>query len=135
MRNLSIIALAACLISTPALAADAWDCTFLAFDGPPGITSHVTIQIDGDKLDWILDPYDIPIPKMHIVPGVLRYRVIENNNVGIVAVFSQARIDKDAGPVISSETIVINKANGALHAGVAGTNGVHDNLSGTCRPK
>lgn len=135
MPNISIVAVVACLISTCALASDAWDCTFTAFDGPPGITSHVTIQIDGDKLDWMLDPFDIPIARMHIVPQALHYRIVENNSIGIVAVSSQARIDKDVGPVINSETIAIDKANGALHAGVVGTKGLHDNLSGTCRAK
>jgi hypothetical protein len=135
MLKLSMNVAIVYLISTPALAADSWNCTFLAFDGPPGITSHVTIQVDGDKLDWLLASYDIPNPKIHIVPSALHYRVMENNGVGIVAVSSQARTDKEVGSVINSETIAIDKTTGVLRAGVVGTNGVHDNLSGACRQK
>jgi hypothetical protein len=135
MKKQSVVVLAVGLISTSALGAEAWDCKFKAFDGPPGISSHVTIRLNNDKLDWMLQPFDIPVPATHITPPIIQYRVLENNNIGIVAVSSRARIDKDFGILISSETVAIDKSSGALHAGIVGTNGVHDNLSGTCRPK
>jgi hypothetical protein len=112
-----------------------WDCTFKAFDGPPGASGHATIQVDGDNLDWTLDAFDMPDLKRNTAPVAFHYRVLENNRIGLVAVSAQAQMDKDVGPLISSETIVLNKADGKLSAGGVGTNGAHDSLSGTCRLK
>jgi hypothetical protein len=135
LARLTIIAAVSFFFTMPVWAADSWECAFVVFDGPPGITSHATVKLDGGMFDWIIAPLDVSIPPTHIVPPAMRYRILENNNVGIVAVSSRARIDKTFGALITAETIALDKTNGRLHVGVVGTNGVHDNLSGTCRPK
>ena len=135
MRYTLIVSALIFVATTPTLASETWDCRFTAFDGPPSIKSHVTIKINGSALNWLLDPFNIPIPKIHISPRAIRYRILQNNDVGVVAINTQARIDKDIGPIVSSETVAIDKTTGALHAGVVGTRGLHDNLSGHCHVK
>jgi hypothetical protein len=70
------------------------------------------VQINGDDLAWTTDAFDLPFPKMHIPAHTLHYRILENNDVGVVAVASQSRIDKDVGPVISAEVVTIKCAIG-----------------------
>src|ERR1700733_5814504 len=128
MKTLAVIALSLGLVSASASAHEVWDCTFPPVAGPPGPHGHVSIQIDGANLDLLNDPYDVPQPKplpaIHIDPGANHYDIIENNDVGIVAVAAQARLNIAVGPVVNSSTIAISRADGAIRGGVVGTNGL-----------
>jgi len=119
-------------LASSASAEERWDCTFTTPYLPHGALVHVAIRIDGDGLDWVLDPVDIPELKIHGGPTVFHHRVLVNNEVGIVAVSARAEIDKDVGPVVASETVVIDRRTGALRTGIVEPNGVHEATAGTC---
>lgn len=132
MQKLAILF---CLISTPALAASEWDCLFTDLHSQPGGTAHATIRIEGKKLEWIVDGFDVPGSGNQVPASSFSYTVLEDNDFGLVAVSPRMKIDKDAGPIIGSGTIALDKKNGQFRSGTVLTNGVHDNLNGTCKVK
>jgi hypothetical protein len=135
MLRIAIAAVAICFVSNAALGAETWECTFFPFDGPPHASGRATIEINENELKWILPAH--PMPSAHGYMGAITFRdaVLQNNKLGVVAASSQAQTDKDVGPIISADVIVLKKSTGALHEGTVSMSGVHDVLSGTCRHK
>ncbi len=138
-----VICFGAFAISSPVVAADVWNCTYKDQTNilPRDTQDEAIIRIEDKWLDWqvefpVLGHDGRPTPD----PGggykhsteSFRYAVLENNAVGIVAVYPQSRADADVGPVIGAEVIAINKADGAFQVGSVGLGGAHDSMNGKC---
>ena len=64
--------------------------------------------------------------------GMVRYQVLDDNDVGIVAANSRSMVFGSLGPLIGAAIIVINKSNGELHIGSVVQDGAHDLQVGHC---
>ncbi len=131
------------MFSSPAIAAETWDCT-IHRNLPPGGTEVTPergqIKIEGDELSWRGRPLHVAV----------------NNDVGVVAIFAQATTSPPAvtvhglqpeqnaameahfrsltpNPLIDSFTIAINKQDGSLRIGSVGTTQVLDISTGNCQ--
>jgi hypothetical protein len=135
MAKLTYLTAMLLIVAAPAYAGQIWDCTVRKSDVPPAIGNHSIFIVEGDDLRTTTGPVDITVPELHIPAATFHYRILENNDVGLVAVTTQARNDKDVGPVVAAETIVIDKANGRFHEGIVGNSGLSDMASGSCKLK
>jgi hypothetical protein len=123
----------------PAFAADSWDCTFARVSGSAkGSAGIAKIHIDGNTLNWLLPPPYATDTRNKWT--TFPYRLLENNDVGIVAVTTEARVYEGMGslyngigPVVGATIIILNKSNGDFHTGSVMANGAHDLLSGRCK--
>lgn len=122
------------VVAMPAVGAESWKCTFTDDFLPSGVHNIAKVDISGDKLLW-----RVQFPTQPLTPNAgtkweaFPSQVLENNDVGIVAVSSQAKLDRSAGPLLGAEVIVIKKSNGDLRVGSIAANGVHDLMRGSCR--
>jgi hypothetical protein len=115
------------------VAGEVWDCTFTSFDGPPGTGGHATIEISGDDLAWKLDV--VRLPELSVPATTFHFHMLENNDVGFIAVSWEVANDKVLGPNASANVITFTRANMNVRIGVVGTQGAHDELTGPCRRK
>lgn len=127
-------------MSTHAAAASKWDCSYVlvSVSGVPEMVTprgHVRFQIDGDEFKRVPDPWIGPKPLVPIPADTFRYKLLENNDVGIVAARSQSRANPDVGPLIGATVVTINKTSGELREGSVMANGEHDLLTGHCVSK
>jgi hypothetical protein len=122
-------------VSTPTLAFDRLDCTYTRLDGSSNWPGHATIEIHSDYLEWKTDPIEVSDPKISIPTASFRYQILENNEVGIVAVLPEATNDKPLGLIVRATVIALTKANMNVRMGSVGTYPAHDLLTGPCRPK
>jgi len=70
------------------------------------------LQLHGDELLWE--------PKELLESSALRFKILENNEVGIVAAAPHAYADRSLGRIIGFEAIVIDKASGRMRLGNMG---------------
>lgn len=108
--------------------AEAWDCIYL---DEAKATKHAKVNIYGDKLDWQVKVV-VPRPEPKLSTATFQYRVLENNDVGLVAVWSQSKINQYVGSLVSAEVLVINKKDGKFHVGDVGLKDIRDSMSGEC---
>ena len=117
--------------TTPAAAVEAWNCNFKVVSGTEKNYDGVAkIRIVGDTLDWQAEPAVArPIP----------YPTLQNNDVGTVAVFSQAHMwtplgkpDHDTESLIGATIIVLDKSTGEIREGAIMASGVYEHLNGQC---
>jgi hypothetical protein len=146
MKNrLALLLLFSVLIaSPPAFGAEKWDCTLKDLFGvlPKGAKVSRTMEIDGEWLKWtaespVIDSVGRPMQDRNgdyqHRTTTSRERILENNDVGIVAAFSQSQIDPQVGSIISAVITVIEKATGKFREGSVALNGAHDFFSGQCK--
>ena len=115
---------------TPALA-ETWDCTFKISSGSDaGISGKSRIEVSGGVLDWLLPP-----PPGGKDWSKVSYKVVENNNAGIVSISSRSQIDPQAGPVVGASIVALSKTGGNLRLGSITVQGVDDGLGGRCRKR
>jgi hypothetical protein len=109
---------------------------------PKGSHNSVKIEINGGWLDWkievgVLGPDFRPVPDGHggykLQTVTFRKRILENNDIGIVAADPQSRIDPQIGPLIGSEITIVWKATGELYDGSVMLNGPHALMNGQCK--
>jgi len=126
-----ICALAA---TTPAAAAaDMWDCTFSGETADPSVPNLGTAKIEGQTLLWSTPGLPRATGPHHI--GVSKYRILENNNLGTVAVAAYAEnLGAEFGLLVRGDIFVLNKADGAMREGTVATGGVHEIRQGQCHP-
>jgi hypothetical protein len=118
--------LVASTTTTASLASEVWHCKFADVSGPnKGIHDNADVQADGDRLYW----KDTPA---HTKSGPWVLRLLENNEVGIVAADSQAQVNPDVGPLLGAVIVTISKSSGAMHASSAMADGPHDLWKGQC---
>ena len=128
MFRVAIISFITCLAPCAALGAEKWECTNHLIDGPSGSSSQATVEVDGSELRWT-------DPGYHSLYGdigdvVSKFSVLENNDLGLIAVLPQARKDNDVGTVISAVVLVLNKRTGAVREGTVSIDGSSDVLTG-----
>ena len=103
-----VLCVVALVASAPVSAAELWDCTYKSM--PVGVSGRIEIQIDGKAMVWGSSVGDIK-PVLRNV----RYQVLENNDVGLVAATSTALFpSKSLGPMVGGAMITLNKSNGEL---------------------
>ena len=123
-----------CVAGSPALAAQKWDCMFTRLLGAAeGLPGEARVEIDSDAFNWeVLSPGPTLKPIADPVWTKFEYRVLENNDTGVVAVSSEAQVNRDVGPLVGATIITISKPSGDLRMGSVMTKGVHDLLTGHC---
>ncbi|HEV2562626.1 MAG TPA: hypothetical protein VGT78_10835 [Rhizomicrobium sp.] len=130
-----ILCCGALCLSTHAVASETWDCTFTKVGEPSNWTRHATIEINGDNLDWRLDPIEMRDPRMSVPATSFHYHILENNDVGTIAAFPEATNEKLLGLIVKATVIVLAKADMSVRMGVVGTYPAQDALTGQCHPK
>ncbi|MGD0191660.1 MAG: hypothetical protein ABSD74_13045 [Rhizomicrobium sp.] len=114
-------------INASAFGSEAWNCNFVRAAGrAKGSQGAAKIEIANDVLKWEpqISPTNwVPIP----------YKIAEDNEVGIVAVSSQAQTDKELGPLIGATVLAVNKLDGSLNMGSVMLTGEYAVLSGRCQ--
>jgi hypothetical protein len=132
------------VLSTPAAAIESWNCTFVDKTNMLPLNAHggSKIEIDGEQLDWkdevpVIGIGGRPVPDSNggyeHRTATFHYRVLENNEVGIVAVSSEAQINADIGPLVGARVITISKPSGDLREGSVMAGGEYDLLTGHCQ--
>jgi hypothetical protein len=112
---------------TPAEAADAWTCSFL-------VTGEEQTFHNPEPASLRLEV----VPPDVIDDGQKHYRILQDNDVGLVATNSWSELDMFNEPRIGATTIVINKQSGEFWWGNASAGprivaGVALSGHGTCR--
>jgi hypothetical protein len=144
--NIRIMAVVLCGLSFSsgaAIADESWNCRFDDLTGtfPRGMPGSAKIEIHGDRLDWkteiaAIGPGGLPFKgkdgKWQTQTVSFPNRILENNGIGIVAAYSQSRIDPDVGTIVSGGFILIARETGKLYEGTVTLDGVHEVLKGTC---
>jgi hypothetical protein len=140
MRIIRFVSVFCAFVSASNASASAneiWNCVFDPHIGVSGFTTTSTIQIHGDELSW--RPYGGTLPNGQPLGNAFSYRVLEDNDLGIVAVNSKAFKTPNFGTVIGIEVILVDKATGVLRVGHLGTSGANfsgDNVwEGKCKLK
>jgi hypothetical protein len=104
--------------SAPSLAIESADCTWEIYSAPSNlrIPAHARIQIQGAKLLFTLDAQDFGegTNATHFPPTTEEYKILENNSIGVVAGLPRAEKIEGVGPVLSSEILLLSRANGRL---------------------
>jgi hypothetical protein len=132
VKSAILLLLATFIVSSPVLGDETWNCTFKIMEGDAkGFDGIAKIQVVGDTLNWQPDPGR---------GATFPYPVLQNNEVGIVAVVSQARMWKPMGqqdnhmvPLIGANAITLDKSSGDLRMGSIASNGVHNLNEGHCQ--
>lgn len=119
MRYL-LVAITLLALSTSARAADSWTCTY-------------TLQNDKPEfLHFALSPPDLVETALY---G--HYRILENNNYGVIAASSISEIKQgEVSPTVGAITVVINKGSGEfwMASAIAGVDAaVNQPVHGQCR--
>ena len=122
-------------VATPSVsvAVEALSCEFQVFDrsgkGFPGVSR---VQISDDFLLWF-EPSALAGPQTNPPYDGLKYKILENSEIGIVAVTSFAYRESDIGPVLGAWVLTIRKSDGAMRVGVVAADGVVNRLTGNCK--
>jgi hypothetical protein len=120
--------------STPAAAADVWECTFSGVTADPSVSNLGTVKIEGQTLLWSTPGLPRAVGPHHI--GVSKYRILENNTLGIVAVEAYAENwGPNFGLILRGDIFVLNKADGGMREGDVAFDGVREMRHGQCHPK
>lgn len=119
--------------SASASASETYVCTYTVSDEPLSGAKHATIEINGDDLVWKLDA--IKTPEMSVPSTSFHHHILENNDVGIVAVLPEAMNKKPFGEVVRADVVTLTKSNLNFRMGVIGTYPAHDLLTGKCQKK
>lgn len=134
-RNVGrIFFIAALSVSTPAVATENWDCTLTNPNVANSTTGHATVEVDGDTLTektdaWKLSDSGIRFPGMSV-----RFRVLENNDVGLVAAYPQAA-RTNAGAFIGATILTLSKSDGIFRVGSVMTTDTSNFNIGHCTMK
>jgi len=122
------------IANTSANAGDLWECSFSRVSGSAkGLMGSARIRISSDVLEWQVLFSKSPVPPFEGTQWTtFKHHLLENSAVGIVAVTSEARMDKDNGALIGATIITVNKVNGGLRMGSVMDNGNHELLTGHC---
>lgn len=120
--------------STPAVAAGTWDCTFTSPNSANGTTGHATVGVAGDVLTEKTDPWKMSDERLTFPGMTVRFHVLEDNDVGLVAAYPQAAIT-NAGSFIGATILTISKSDGNFRTGSVMTTGASDFNIGHCTPK
>jgi hypothetical protein len=123
------------LFSTAAFADESFNCTFTRSAGVPSGTGTAAVEIAGADLTWRIAAASSARYRVFPSNAVFHYHVIQNTDVGLVAVSSGAEADKRLGPIVGANVIVLAKSNMALRMGSVNETGAHDVLMGSCQPK
>ena len=130
-----IFLLAALCVSTRAVAAETWDCTFTSHNIARGATGHATVEVDGDVLTEKTDAWKMSDARMQFPAMTVRFHVLENNDVGLVAAYPQAARSVEAGPFIGATVLTLSKSDGNFRTGSVMTTGTSDFNIGHCALK
>jgi hypothetical protein len=122
-------------VSTPALAAGTWDCTFSSPNIANGTTGHATVEVDGDVLTEKTDAWKMSDERLQFPAMTVRFHVLENNEVGLVAAYPQAVRSVEAGPLIGATVLTLSKSDGDFRTGSVMTKGASDFNIGHCTLK
>ena len=93
---------------------------------------EVNLQITDDFLLWF-EPSVLVRPETRAGYEGLRYKILERNEVGIVAVRSSAFSDTDVGEVLNARVLTIKRSDGTLRIGSTGTSGAVVLANGSCK--
>src|SRR5262245_31945992 len=97
-------------------AQEIWTCTYPGYGQRPVLTRF---RVEGN----------------YLVDGEYRYTILENNNLGLVAVRAFANLHEQRGPEIGSFVVLINKKTRQFkHASVLLSRDIEP-ASGTCLPQ
>ena len=134
-RLSQLLCLAALAASFPAVAAESWECSFtIMYGSAKGGKGAARMEVDGNTLNWM-------VQTSRTTWSTFQNRLLENNDVGIVAASSQADTGQSFGPsytggrLIGASIITLDKSTGALRTGSVMSNGEHDLLTGHCDSK
>jgi hypothetical protein len=108
-----ILAIALLGYATSAKAADAWTCTWPILDAKLRESSAlVRFEIaTPDLIETKAEPRDL----MWLTPPGTHYRILQNNDYGLVATFSFSGLPEGAkDPYVGAISVVINKMTGQL---------------------
>ena len=135
-RGTSILSFILCL-SSSAIAAESWDCSFVGSGEPSIAKKHGTVEIADKDIYWKLDKIDFENGKVSVsVPSTsFRLSLVENNEVGAIWFLAAATTEKSVGSDVSATVLLLDKAKMTLRIGLVGMYPSHDLLTGTCRPK
>ena len=114
------------LTSAPVFGAETWDCTFSPHTRE-GVAVRGTLEIRDDAVYWVItEPRSITSSS---------FQILENNDVGVVAIDSHSENSKSFGARIGAAVFTLNRANGDMLVGSVSTDGVRDIMRGQCRKK
>ena len=108
-----LVGLASLTYATSAEAADAWTCTypFLNYRAEPD-NAFVRFEIATPDLIETNAPTNLVLP----TPQGVHYRILQNNDYGLVATFAESGIPEGAkDPYVGATSIVINKMTGQFY--------------------
>lgn len=97
-----------------------------------GSTGEVNIQITDEFLLWF-EPSVLVRPETRAGYEGLRYKILERNEVGIVAARSSAISEADIGDVLNARVLTIKRSDGSLRIGSTRTAGAVDLGIGHCK--
>jgi len=130
-----VVFFVALCVSTPAIAAATWDCTFTSRNIAGGTTGHATLNVDGDVLTEKTDAWKMSDERLQFPGMTVRFHVLENNDVGLVAAYPQAVRSPDTGPFIGATILTLSKLDGDFRTGSVMTTGSSDFNIGRCTSK
>ena len=93
---------------------------------------EVNLQITDEFLLWF-EPSVLVRSETRAGYEGLRYKILERNEVGVVAVRSSAFSDADVGEVLNARVLTIKRSDGSLRIGSTGTSGAVDLTIGRCK--
>ena len=139
--NVLFLLFLGCAVGGPASAAGAWYCSTTSQSASlKGLSDRVRFEVVGDILvSQSMAPKSPSIPGTGTWVSTSQLKILENNDVGIVAYYSQSRIYKSngplyrgIGPVVGAVVTVISKSDGRFRAGSIMADGPHDMAEGHC---
>jgi hypothetical protein len=122
-----------CAMSIPSLAGERWHCESKGVSQlTKGHNSDTEIEIDGASLRQTTKLPSF-LEKSEFHPWV--FRILENNNVGIVAASSQATMVPGGGPAVGAVITTIDRSSGAFRVITTGADSPTDLWKGHCTLK
>ena len=126
----------------PALASEKWECTFTDAEFlPPGSTGVARVEINDNVFIWSVATPKLTWPS-HREPKFVgtewvafSSRVLENNELGVVAVSSESKIDESGQPRVVAQVYIIEKRTGKLRVSGVSVDGADNGMQGQCVAK
>lgn len=135
----SILLIAYLSLSKAVYAEEHWKCENISTSGSAkDLPGMYIFKVEKNTLHWYLSP-PLKLDEKNENTFV-EYMIIENNDVGLVAVSSLARLSPVLGagrandnPLIGARVITLNRSSGELRMGSVMLTGEYDFLHGYCK--
>lgn len=126
--------LAVLLLPAAQAAAEEFNCQYVWTTGKKsGVGKDAMVQINGDKARWIFSVFkDVSQPKLGMRDEVWEYKVLENNDTGVVAGHAATNTAEGSAGM---EVLVLNKTDGLLRLGQVRSDDVFSNIVARCDKK